>query len=155
MSQAFDGAHAAYAAGDHARAKELSGEGKRMQGEMERLNGEAAEWIFGGACPCPLSSSLVHLTSWGRWCRGQQGTFCRVPKVFGGTANARACAYQDSQPGEVDLHGLYVKEAIAYTDRAIADAKARGDTEVKLIVGERLPAILYSFGERERREKKG
>ncbi|TDL26291.1 DUF1771-domain-containing protein [Rickenella mellea] len=39
------------------------------------------------------------------------------------------------KPGEVDLHGLYVKEAIAYTDQAIQAAQQRGDTEVHLIVG--------------------
>lgn len=41
----------------------------------------------------------------------------------------------DSRPGEVDLHGLYVKEAIAYTDQSISEAQARGDKEVRLIVG--------------------
>ncbi|KAF8263520.1 hypothetical protein EI94DRAFT_1596891 [Lactarius quietus] len=41
----------------------------------------------------------------------------------------------DSRPGEVDLHGLYVKEAIAYTDESISEARARGDKEVRLIVG--------------------
>jgi DNA-nicking Smr family endonuclease len=38
-------------------------------------------------------------------------------------------------PGEVDLHGLYVKEAITYTDQNIAEARARGDKEIHLIVG--------------------
>jgi len=41
----------------------------------------------------------------------------------------------DSKPGEVDLHGLYVKEAITYTDKSIAEARARGDKEIRLIVG--------------------
>ncbi|EKM54149.1 uncharacterized protein PHACADRAFT_257781 [Phanerochaete carnosa HHB-10118-sp] len=45
---------------------------------------------------------------------------------------------EDSKPGEVDLHGLYVKEAITYTDRAIQQARARGDSEVHLIVGKGL-----------------
>ncbi|KAI9456617.1 hypothetical protein F5148DRAFT_984370, partial [Russula earlei] len=40
-----------------------------------------------------------------------------------------------SKLGEVDLHGLYVKEAIAYTDRSIAEARARNDKEIRLIVG--------------------
>ncbi|KAK0502562.1 hypothetical protein EDD18DRAFT_696432 [Armillaria luteobubalina] len=39
------------------------------------------------------------------------------------------------QPGEIDLHGLYVKEAKAYTDTAIAKAMLRGDSELRLIVG--------------------
>ena len=38
-------------------------------------------------------------------------------------------------PEEVDLHGLYVKEAITYTDQSIAEARARGDKEIRLIVG--------------------
>src|SRR5260221_1179854 len=42
---------------------------------------------------------------------------------------------QDSKPGEVDLHGLYVKEAIVYADQSIAEARARGDKEIRLIVG--------------------
>ncbi|KAL0575511.1 hypothetical protein V5O48_006466 [Marasmius crinis-equi] len=41
----------------------------------------------------------------------------------------------DSKPGEIDLHGLYVKEAIAHTDQAIEQAKRRGDTTIHLIVG--------------------
>ncbi|GJE95850.1 DUF1771 and SMR domain-containing protein [Phanerochaete sordida] len=45
---------------------------------------------------------------------------------------------EDSKPGEVDLHGLYVKEAITYTDRAIQEAKSRGDSEVHIIVGKGL-----------------
>ncbi|KIY51055.1 DUF1771-domain-containing protein [Fistulina hepatica ATCC 64428] len=42
---------------------------------------------------------------------------------------------QDSQRGEVDLHGLFVKEAVERTDRAIQEARARGETEIRLIVG--------------------
>ena len=41
----------------------------------------------------------------------------------------------DSQPGEIDLHGLFVKEAIEYTDQAILAAQSRGDSEIHLIVG--------------------
>ena len=42
---------------------------------------------------------------------------------------------QNREPGEIDLHGLYVKEAIAYTDAALEEAKLRGDSEIRLIVG--------------------
>ncbi|ETW80409.1 hypothetical protein HETIRDRAFT_242815, partial [Heterobasidion irregulare TC 32-1] len=42
------------------------------------------------------------------------------------------------KPGEVDLHGLFVKEAIAYTDQSIQEARARGDTQLHLIVGKGL-----------------
>ncbi|SJL06961.1 uncharacterized protein ARMOST_10303 [Armillaria ostoyae] len=42
---------------------------------------------------------------------------------------------RDRKPGEIDLHGLYVKEAIAYTDAALEEAKLRGDSEIRLIAG--------------------
>ncbi|OJA08022.1 hypothetical protein AZE42_08012 [Rhizopogon vesiculosus] len=44
----------------------------------------------------------------------------------------------DSKPGEVDLHGLYVKEAISYSDKAIKEARQRGDSQIRLIVGKGL-----------------
>ncbi|KAJ7072409.1 hypothetical protein C8F01DRAFT_1205978 [Mycena amicta] len=44
----------------------------------------------------------------------------------------------DSGPGEVDLHGLYVREAIDRTDRALEEAKRKGDKELRLIVGKGL-----------------
>ncbi|THH00153.1 hypothetical protein EW026_g2341 [Hermanssonia centrifuga] len=44
----------------------------------------------------------------------------------------------DSKPGEVDLHGLYVKEAVSFTERSIQEAQRRGDTELHLIVGKGL-----------------
>lgn len=47
---------------------------------------------------------------------------------------------QDSKPGAVDLHGLYVKEAIRYADRAIQEARERGDAKLNIIVGQ-LPYI--------------
>jgi hypothetical protein len=43
------------------------------------------------------------------------------------------CRVKDSEPNEIDLHGLYAKEAIAHTDRAIEEAKRRGDSYVNLI----------------------
>lgn len=51
----------------------------------------------------------------------------------------RATLVQDCKPEEVDLHGLYVKEAISYTDQSIAEARARGDKEIHLIVGSYSP----------------
>ncbi len=47
----------------------------------------------------------------------------------------RRVPVQDSQPGEVDLHGLYIKEAIRYTDKSIQEAQARGDTKIRFITG--------------------
>jgi len=58
--------------------------------------------------------------------------------------NAEASAWiyaknnKDSGPGEIDLHGLHMKEAINYTDRAIEAAKRRGDTTINIIVGKGL-----------------
>lgn len=51
---------------------------------------------------------------------------------------------QDSQPGEVDLHGLYVKEAIRYTDRSIQEAQARGDSKIRFITGTFLQSRVHA-----------
>ncbi|KAK0480422.1 hypothetical protein EDD18DRAFT_1086021, partial [Armillaria luteobubalina] len=48
--------------------------------------------------------------------------------------------YRGQPPGEIDLHGLYVKEAITYTDTALAEAWLRKDSEIRLIVGKGLHA---------------
>ncbi|KAG8863449.1 hypothetical protein FRB96_008189 [Tulasnella sp. 330] len=45
---------------------------------------------------------------------------------------------QDSRPDELDLHGLYVKEAIQKTEQAIIEAQNRGDTQIRIIVGKGL-----------------
>ncbi|PCH43885.1 Smr-domain-containing protein [Wolfiporia cocos MD-104 SS10] len=45
---------------------------------------------------------------------------------------------RDLAPGEVDLHGLHVKEAITFTDREIKKARRRGDAKLRLIVGKGL-----------------
>ena len=42
---------------------------------------------------------------------------------------------RDNRPGEVDLHGLTIKEAIKYTNRAIVKAHRRGALDMQLIVG--------------------
>ncbi|KAF7782521.1 hypothetical protein Agabi119p4_1897 [Agaricus bisporus var. burnettii] len=45
---------------------------------------------------------------------------------------------KDRGPHEIDLHGLYVNEAITRTDLALGQARARGETELHLIVGKGL-----------------
>lgn len=35
----------------------------------------------------------------------------------------------------MDLHGLFVKEAMTYSERAINAARRRGDAKINLIVG--------------------
>jgi hypothetical protein len=42
---------------------------------------------------------------------------------------------RSQQPGTIDLHGLYVKEAIDRTERAVIDAKQAGFSELRVIVG--------------------
>ncbi|KAG8747127.1 asparagine-linked glycosylation protein [Ceratobasidium sp. 414] len=44
----------------------------------------------------------------------------------------------DSAPDELDLHGLYVKEAVARTESAVLGAQRRGDSQIKIIVGKGL-----------------
>ncbi|TFY80253.1 hypothetical protein EWM64_g3760 [Hericium alpestre] len=41
----------------------------------------------------------------------------------------------DRAPGEVDLHDLYVKEAVKYADQSIQKARRHGNSEIRLIVG--------------------
>lgn len=48
MARSFELSHQVFAAGDRARAKELSNEGKKHKAEMERLHSEASAWIFRG-----------------------------------------------------------------------------------------------------------
>ena len=133
MARSFDAAHAAYEGGDGARAKELSNAGKAAQKEMERLNEEASEWIFRGML---LNHSLVSgLTDMTRCYSIENNTVC----LFASWTHVgllRSACVQDSQPGEIDLHGLYVKEAIRYADRSIQEARARGDSKIRFIVGE-------------------
>lgn len=59
----------------------------------------------------------------------------RIIEGFGGLTLGVVENNEDSGPREVDLHGLYVKEAIFYTDRSIQEARNRGDSEIHLIVG--------------------
>ncbi|KJA19964.1 hypothetical protein HYPSUDRAFT_167771 [Hypholoma sublateritium FD-334 SS-4] len=45
---------------------------------------------------------------------------------------------KDSAPDEIDLHGLYVKEAISRVEQAIQSANLAGETQLNLIVGKGL-----------------
>lgn len=42
---------------------------------------------------------------------------------------------QRCKPGEVDLHGLRIIEAEIYTNKSIQEARQRGETAIRLIVG--------------------
>ncbi|KAF5389495.1 hypothetical protein D9757_004324 [Collybiopsis confluens] len=114
MAKCFQQSHEAYARGDGAGAKDLSNQGKEHQRKMEQLNKQASDWIF-------VENNKVK----------------SLPLHVFRTRDAQE-SQQDSKPGEIDLHGLYVKEAIAQTDNAIEDAKRRGVSEIHLIVGKGL-----------------
>ncbi|KAK7025517.1 hypothetical protein VNI00_015951 [Paramarasmius palmivorus] len=115
MAKCFRESQEAYKGGNGARAKELSNEGKEHQKKMEKLNREASEWIYIGEC------LFLHRHRWAKKVNMD------IPENN-----------KDSGPDEVDLHGLYVKEAIEYTDRALEEAKMNGQCEVRLIVGKGL-----------------
>ncbi|CAK5281480.1 unnamed protein product [Mycena citricolor] len=108
MARCFSQSQEAYARGDGAQAKELSTQGKEHQRQMNQLNKEASDWIFVGKCILSIIAKLL-LTS-----------------------------DADSKPGEIDLHGLFVKEAVEHSDRAIQEAKQRGESSIHLIVGKGL-----------------
>ena len=127
MASCFERSHEAYQSGDGALAKELSNEGKSHQREMERLNKEASEWIFIGMVLCVFLFLFREL------------------KVLGLMIFSLVENNKDSQPGEIDLHGLYVKEAITYTDRSIQEARSRGDSEIHFIVGMSSISVCVTF----------
>ena len=115
----------AYKRHDHVSARALSNEAKRHELEMERLDAEASAAIFKGK-PDPY------------FCIGNEliSTLRKQPgKVSGRDVAPLLHSYQDRVVCEIDLHGLYVKEAIAYSQKAVADARQRGDSGIRLIVG--------------------
>lgn len=129
MGRCFQQSHEAYGRGDGAHAKELSEQGKQHERTMVSLNAEASAWIFRGECDILFSESC-------RPCdldREQPGTASRTTVSF---LSYSSDARQDSKPGEIDLHGLYVKEAVSYADKSIQEARQRGDAEIRFIVGE-------------------
>lgn len=93
---------------------------------MISLNKEASDWIFIGQSGSPVLGSMLMNSS------RQKITRYAFDQLFGRLFSAPP---QDSKPGEIDLHGLYVKEAIEHTDRALQEAKQKGDSELHLIVG--------------------
>lgn len=117
MAQSFDASHKAYESGDGAGAKHLSEEGKRHKAEMERLNQEASDWIYRRAYLLLCTRRFDEVLIWDM--RDRVG-------VENNT---------DSAPDEVDLHGLYVAEAIRRTEEAIQQAQAAGKDHLDLIVG--------------------
>ena len=125
MSQCYQRSQAAYQRRDRARARALSEEGKRHALKMENLNARASAIIFKG--------KLVPIFAWANRLkialREQPGKAPQEISYFGCTI------FQDKAAGEVDLHGLFVKEAIAYSEEAIMEARLRGDSEIRLIVG--------------------
>jgi DNA-nicking Smr family endonuclease len=109
MGYAFNESRKAYQNGDGARAKQLSDEGKRYKAQMEALNRQACDWIYHGT----MNSHTQERD-----------------------ADYIIAKNTDSSPNEVDLHGLYVKEAVERTERAIQAAQRHGYSNIHLIVGE-------------------
>ncbi|KAK0196118.1 hypothetical protein F5146DRAFT_1176254 [Armillaria mellea] len=112
MGRCFREHHEAYDRGDHVAVKFLSNQGKDHQWKMEQLNKEASNFIY-------LKNNRVSLS---------RSTFAWGTKS----------SIQHREPGEINLHGLYVKEAITYTDAAIKEAKLQGASEIRIIVGKGL-----------------
>lgn len=110
MNFAWEASQAAYKQGDGRQAKIWSDERKRCKGEVDRLNAEASEFIFKRSSLPPgavRNSDIV---------------------VYAGN--------NDPLPlNRIDLHGLYVRDAQRYAERAILQARQRGDPKVYLIVG--------------------
>ncbi|KAJ7720770.1 hypothetical protein B0H16DRAFT_1603805 [Mycena metata] len=72
--------------------------------------------------------------------------------------NKTACdmIFKGEEPNEVDLHGLFVKEAELKVQEAVLAAEQRGDLEVRFIVGQGIhssdgpklkPALVYFIGQ--------
>ncbi|KAG6375385.1 hypothetical protein JVT61DRAFT_2941 [Boletus reticuloceps] len=114
MAQCYQQSKEAYERRDRARAKALSDEGKRHALKMETLNAGASATIF-------------------------QGKFISISKqpskLPSGDVAPLLHSAQDRDACEVDLHGLYVKEAIVYSEKAVTGARQRGYSEIRLIVG--------------------
>ena len=143
MARAFEESHQAYSRGDGALAKQLSNQGKDHQRRMEQLNKEASDWIFAGQVPSLLLHgtqlpALLFITAMTLENNKVRTTYQPPFLPF-------LSPHQNRKPGEVDLHGLYVKEAVARTDQALQSAKARGDTHLNLIVGKVEFELSYSI----------
>lgn len=133
MAKSFEQSHEAYSRGDGALAKELSNQGKDHQKKMEALNKEASDWIYIGTFITLIRSVILKSHS-GHAVENNKVTHLSFKHVILSIDASWSCI-QDSKPGEIDLHGLYVKEAISRTDLALQQAKQRGDSDVHLIVG--------------------
>ena len=59
---------------------------------------------------------------------------CAAPHVHIARMILKNSKGQGRRAGEVVLHVLYVKEATAYIDCALMEAKVRGDSEINFIV---------------------
>ncbi|PPQ68208.1 hypothetical protein CVT25_015040 [Psilocybe cyanescens] len=123
MAKSFKESHEAYSRGDGALAKELSNQGKDHQRKMEQLNRQASDFIFIG-----FFDSLLYEYSRNEF----------LSSTFQKTTRLKINCPGFRKPGEVDLHGLYVKEAIHRADQAIQRAKQQGQPQINFIVGKGL-----------------
>ncbi|KAK0477565.1 Smr domain-containing protein [Armillaria novae-zelandiae] len=112
MERCFNERREANRRGDRAAAKDFSKQGKIHQQKMEQLHTEASDLIY-------------HENNRVGWLRA----------MFTQDTNS---VIQDCRPGEIDLHRLRVKEAIARTNVALEEAQRQGDSEIRIIVGKGL-----------------
>lgn len=106
-------------------------QGKAHQQRQDQLDDEARDWIYIGEWSHTLARSRY---SW---------MICSTDVSFS-SLNLLHLSHpppthvennRDSPPGTIDLHGLYVKEAIEKTEQAIMSAQANREGELRVIVG--------------------
>lgn len=85
-------------------------QGKEHQRNKDRYNDQAAAWIFNGALRDVLGSGVPQASN--------ESLTIYLPG--GRLFRARAENNKVQPQGSIDLHGLYVQEAIEYTEKAIA-----------------------------------
>lgn len=131
LTRCFAQSQNAYQSGDGARAHDLSEQGKAHQAKKAQIDAEARDWIYYRSSFFASSSSFIPLfsPSLDRFLTGQRRL------LWGDWVGGETENNTDSKPGEIDLHGLYVKEAVAKSEQAIQVAQQRGDSEIHFIVG--------------------
>jgi DNA-nicking Smr family endonuclease len=104
-------------------------QGKAHQAKQDALDDKAAAWIFQGECGGCREE---------RWKMNQPQP--PDPQHPADTELTLPFAENNkTQPrGTIDLHGLFVKEAIEQVDKAIAEGQRSGAEELRVITGKGL-----------------
>lgn len=122
--------------GDGEKAHDLSAEGKKHQKRKEDLDDEASAWIFNGTYEVSAVRGFL-------CCSGDSVGTALLAKLRGrprrriplSSSPLKPENNRDSPPGTIDLHGLYVKEAIERTEAAIAEGQKTPHRDLRVIVG--------------------